>query len=79
MSPTTMRMTIVRGFFLQEQRAKKKPRKQREDIPSLPGLWEVEVLSGMKVDRCSYCPCVACTSLVINMPRSSTSARMTDE
>ncbi len=34
MSPTT----IVRGYFLQEQ---------REDIPSLPGLWEVEVLSGM--------------------------------
>ena len=47
MSPTTMRMTIVRGYYLQEQRAKKKPRKQREDIPSLPGLWEVEVLSGM--------------------------------
>ena len=32
---------------VEEQRAKKKPRKQREDAPSLPGLWEVEVLSGM--------------------------------
>ena len=32
---------------VEEQRAKKKPHKQRENVTSLPGLWEVEVLSGM--------------------------------